>query len=270
MTTKELVLSGLSEGAQITIAPAFTEARESALTLCRGIDTVSDAEGLQRAATALGGASSLIRSVEKTRKAVKEPVLELGKAIDAKAREAVEELEREQKRVTRAIDEYQAEQHRLRVAAEKLRQEEERKKAEELRRQEAAAEQLRKDAEWAASKGDTAKQEAAEEKALELELAGESAALTTTKAPAVVAPVAVRGLVTKTQWNYEILGDSDDEMRASVRKFYAAFPHLCNVEIKRSAVLADLNGGSRLGAPEDVNPTAPGLKIYKTTSSFTR
>ena len=91
------------------------------------IDNVSDAFTLEAAAEALKAVSALLKDVEICRKAVKTPVLDLGRQIDATAAVFCEELAKEKARLGQMIAEYE-------LAVRKQREEEERRLREEQAR----------------------------------------------------------------------------------------------------------------------------------------
>lgn len=87
----------------------------------------------------------LSKGVEETRKTVKQPYLEAGKAIDAKAKEYVTDIDKRTEEIERMIGEFQRKE---REKAEAIRREEERKRQEAeaaLRREQEKAAQAERD-----------------------------------------------------------------------------------------------------------------------------
>lgn len=98
------------------------------------IARVSNPEENAVAVAALGGLMSCTRDIEATRKRLKEPILDLGRSLDAAARKLALPLEQAAARVQRIISDYQdAERQRERERLQEI----ERARAEELRKAEA-------------------------------------------------------------------------------------------------------------------------------------
>jgi len=115
------------------------------------------AEQRDNALVAAGNIKAHISAVEKTRKEIKEPFLQMGRAIDAAAKEHSEDLESYLKRLNNLIGSFEDARRREQEAQERARRAEEARLAEEQRKaqQEAdrLAEEARKKAEAAAAKG---------------------------------------------------------------------------------------------------------------------
>lgn len=112
--------------------------RDNALEVSALIGKVDDAASNANAAAAQAELTKVIRMAETARKAAKEPVLELGKAIDGAMKQFVAGLEAEQWRVSKLIgDFHQLEEAKRKAAAEAARLEAERiereRRAEEMR-----------------------------------------------------------------------------------------------------------------------------------------
>lgn len=78
---------------------------------------VNDAESQEKAVAGQKAVLAVIRAVEKARQAAKEPILALGRALDAKAAEFVELLNEEGMRVAGLINDFQ-QKERVRIQAE--------------------------------------------------------------------------------------------------------------------------------------------------------
>ena len=196
----------------------------------------------------------LTQSVEASRKAVKEPVLTLGKQIDQIAREFVEPLEIEFKRLQKLNNEYTSKVLRERQEAEQKAREEqariERQRAEEeaeLKRKAAAAmQQARNEAERAA----VAKRQAEYEAKIKAD-----AELEQRKAKVELAKVSHEkpaGMVTREVWKFEV---------TDIDALYKAHPWLVKIEPDKSAINAQLSAGNR---------EIPGLKIWSETITGVR
>lgn len=119
----------------VAIAIEAVTLKEDALNASAMVNTVSDPGSLETATGAAQAVTAVIRSVEKARVAVKEPVLDLGRKIDALAKSFVEELKTEELRVNKMIGDYVTEQRMIQMrkeaeaAAELRKLEEEKQKA---------------------------------------------------------------------------------------------------------------------------------------------
>lgn len=163
-STALLVLSGLD-----AVTPSATAAarkmRDDLLAVSRKGTVVASAESAQRAGVILKDITAFLRLIEATRAAVKAPVIQLGKDVDAAAAELVRELEAEKVRIGGLIAQFQA--------AERAREEEARRKAAEeqariIREQQERERKAREEAE-AAERARREAEEKARREAAELE-----------------------------------------------------------------------------------------------------
>lgn len=273
-----LVVSKINEVA-VTLDVVALGKRDAAIAGAKTVSSVDDPLTLEDAVSHLKSLQSLSKMAEKSRSDVKSPVLELGRSIDAKAKEFCAPIDIEVSRINRLVNAFQIEQRKKAEEAERARQaelariESERLKAaeaEERLRREAAekeAARLRAEAE-ANSKFDEAEESAAlvqaqeaENKKLELEIAAEQerqrqSTLAAEKARAqsqmVTAPSKVSGLVGKDVWKFEV---------TDLKALYAANPAFCRLEANTSAI----NDAMRTGLRE-----CPGLRIYSEFKSEVR
>jgi hypothetical protein len=229
---------------------------------------VTDADTQAEVTNVLRDIARLLKETEDGRKLVKAPVLDLGKRIDAAAAEFVQTLEAQKARLNGMLVAYETEQRRIAMEAERKRQE-------EIRKQEAEAELARKRALLAETEA-REKREAAERAAREAvnpearakaqEEARKAAEAQRQAAAAQVqqeeaaklqqaellrapAPVVTRaaGASVQTPWTFEVL---------DIKALYAACPDLVELSVKRSDVLALIRGGTR---------EIPGLRIFQET-----
>jgi hypothetical protein len=121
MDEQSIIVTGtVPEG--VSIATTMVTERAEALESSALIGKVEDAASQERAVASQGKLLTVIRAVERARKAVKEPVLALGKEIDRKAKEFIAELDAEGMRVAGLINEFQ-EKERMRLQSEARLQE---------------------------------------------------------------------------------------------------------------------------------------------------
>lgn len=223
-TTTDIELFHVEQGAVAVHADA-ERIKEEALALGALIGVVASEETNRQAVEALKGIQTVLKLAEETRTRVKAPVLDLARAIDARAKEYIRDLDVEFRRLSSACADWQTAQlERVRAQeraraeelarierekAEALRkiEEEERRKGEEARRRAAAeAAAARNEAERQAAE-ERAKKEAvrmaaeaeARLKAEEERRAQEQMALAPTPAP-----IRAEGQISKPVWLWEV------------------------------------------------------------------
>lgn len=244
---------------------------EQALESTALIGAVSDVESNAKAADAIGQLKAIAATIEKARKAIKEPVLELGRAIDAKAKELSQELVVEMNRIGKAVTDWQTEQMEKQRAAERLRQQElerierERREAEEKaerERQEAIREANRKAAEEAAKARNEQERQAAEQRRLEAEARAlrdaeeakqRAEQMAKQDAMATAAPVTkpkAQGQVVKEEYEFEMTNPFD---------LVRTHPGLVEITLRRAEAKAAIEALARTGAELKI----PGLRIWK-------
>jgi len=256
----QTVLSLTGPGYGLSLKLEAIELKKSLLALSAPILSVTSTEDLDAARVVVKELAAFRVQLEKSRKAVKEPVIELGRKIDEAAEKFGEDCAREEKRITVLGQAYAAEQERKRRdAAERERkaaEEAARAAAEEARRIEAiaAAERARIAAEAQqveTRQADLARQDqaaAAERLAAEQAMArAEAQAKLALEATRFVAP-AVAG--TKAVLDYEI---------EDIHALYEQMPGLVELSPRRREILAMLE---RVSAYEEV-PVIAGLKVVQ-------
>lgn len=202
--------------------------------------------------------ASFRNAVEKSRTEVKAPVLDLGKKIDAAAKEFVAQVVAEEARLKKLVG-----SHAEQVAAAKRKaEEEERKRFEEARRKkeeadraEAAALQAKEAAANAVSIQDAIaakqKQREAEQAAARAEEELQAAQRERMASSAVVATTSGAGGV-KFEPEFEVL---------DAKAFLAARPDLCEITVKRRETLAWLKEQRAEGVDIGALGDAFGLKV---------
>lgn len=238
-------------GVQIQTDSEFISRRQTALESAKEITTVSDEFTQSIAVESARELAGLSKMVEKSRTDFKAPILELGRAIDSKAKELVVGIELESKRINGLVTAFQDTQRRKAEAAERARLAEIRRIEDEQRKSAAAQEQSRIDAESAFTRKErTAAEEALRvEQSKQAELQRQSEAA---RASVTVAPAKVEGLVVKKVWRFEVV---NLEMLCKQRR------DLCKIEASISAI----NDAVRRGERE-----IPGLRIWEETKTEVR
>lgn len=230
----QICVTGQLPKPQIEIASAAYEARRIALQGSGTIRAIASVADLDAAAGALKGIKSITRAVEDSRKTEKAPVLEVGKRIDAVAKEYLAPLEAEAARLSVLVGSYQ---------------EAERRKAERIRAEEAAAQaaalaemQAKQDA--AMATGDLAAADAAREEAAD-KIAESQIAVSNAEGPKA------DGIVTRTNWKFEV---------NDIEALYRAHPELCIITPNNAAIRAIIK----------TTRSIPGLRIWQEAGAIVR
>jgi hypothetical protein len=133
-TNEALILSG--QGYEIEISPDALARREEIVSAAAAIVQVTDNEESSIAARHVRNLAAIRIETEKCRKAIKEPVLAVGKKIDQVAKDFLKEVDAEEARLRKCIESHATEQARIKAEKEA----EERRIAEEARAAREAAE----------------------------------------------------------------------------------------------------------------------------------
>lgn len=198
---------------------------------------VVDSPATQASATAKAvGAQKFLKELEACRKAVKAPVLELGRRIDGLADELAAPVKEQMDRVGRLVAKFQ-QAEAVRVEQERIEREKREREAMEAARK--AAEAERKAAE--AMQTDTDLQKAIEAEAAAKQAEAEMYKTLTTPAPA---PIKAAGSVTKKVLRYEV---------TDIHALYKAMPHLVKLEPNVSAIKACCRATQQV----------PGLRLWE-------
>lgn len=235
------------------ISPDAQELKKQALALSIPITKVENDQEQALAVNALQALKAITRGMEATRKAVKAPVLELGKKIDAVAAEFITEVDREEMRISGMVNHHQKTLLRLKREAEEA----EAAKQREAQRLADEAERLRKEAEV---KPELAPQAAeAQEKAFDAQMAGELTGGT-------VAIMKPKGLVVKSRLNFQI--EDAIVFSQAYPEFWTWNAETETLKLKRREILEQLNREDGKGIfhetkfPEEL-PDHKGSRIVK-------
>ncbi len=126
------------DGTQIEIVAEAYSLRDAALRKASTVHTVEDAFEANVASKAMADLNELVKGIEASRKAAKEPALTIGRQIDGIAKDFIADCNAELARIKRALGEYQ------RIEAEKKREAEREARRKEQAILDAAAEEERK------------------------------------------------------------------------------------------------------------------------------
>ena len=245
-----IVISNLGR-VEVFTDNSFIAERDAALIAAKEVTSVSDMFTQGIAMDAQRELAGLAKLLETSRTAIKAPVLELGRTIDAKAKMLMTGLNEEQIRINRLVTAYQVEEKRKAQAAERARlaeiariEAEQRKSAEAERKAQAEAEDAftRTDRE-AAEKA----QHAEQARLAELTKQSQSVRMAPT-----IAPAKVEGLIVKTVAKFEV---------TDIWQLAHAFPGMVRIEENTSVINESLRKGMR---------QCPGLRIWEETVTQTR
>jgi len=107
-----IIIDGLTS-VSITSTAEARQTRESLLASSATVQEVTDKDGAEYAASMLKDIKAFTRLIDSTRVAVKAPVLDQGRRIDALAKELSTQLEIEASRISRLLGPYTVEQKRI-------------------------------------------------------------------------------------------------------------------------------------------------------------
>lgn len=159
--TEAMILAG--NGYELTIAPEAMALRERALNKAAEIETVANADESYIAGHRVRELAALRNVVERSRKMVKEPVLEVGRKIDQAAKDFLADVLAEENRIKALVED-----HARQVAeARRVAEEAERKAAAEARAAREAAEAAQQAAQTTGRIADVVAAQQAEKSRLE-------------------------------------------------------------------------------------------------------
>lgn len=243
-----LTIRGMN-GASIAVSEEAVLVKQKLLTASKTLEIVWDSPTQSLAVEHMKDLKGMSKSVEKVRKEIKEPIIELARQIDAAAKNFTGDLDAEYNRLQALVNKFQS------VCAE--REEKLRKEALQAQRQaelKLLEEQkaLEKKAEGAI--GQRKLDLSAKAEALEIENKAKAEALRqeAERKLAIAAPVKSTGLTVSKVPRYEVV---------NLTALYSARPDLCKLEESASKINEAIRGGAK-----DV----PGLKIWWETQSTVR
>lgn len=244
MSGELIAVTGVGD-VQIVIEPSAREQRDALLAEAAEITTVANNFDQEVAVGVLARLEDISRGVEKARKSVKEPVLEVGRRIDGVAREFSDLIVAEAGRIGKLIATYR---QTLQAAIAKKEAEEQERRIQLI--EEANREKARLEAE-AAKATTEGQRQAAEAKATEL-VRQTNAALVESKQAEVNAKMRPAGIVERATWKFDV---------EDIAKVYKARPDLCLIEPNGNAIRGAIKAGLR---------QCPGLRIFKDSKVTTR
>lgn len=242
---------------------SYSPRKVEALTLSSPIKAIGDSQGLAATKEAQGKLAGVRIDAEKARKDFTNPFLDSQRFIKEQFDLLVVGMIREEKRLNELVQSYAAEVERKRQAqiAEQQRQ-----ATEAARKAREAQDRIE------ALKAELKNPHPSEEDMIaeQLEEAIFDAEVAPLESPA---PVEIAESVGKPVLDYVIDGEGTRHEHASIMAFAKLYPQFCKIEIRRAAVIEELNNGGCFGAEAGVIPCVPGLKIierFKTSTKVTR
>ena len=243
-----ITISGMGDTA-ITATNEARQERDRLLTWAKTISTVNSTGTATVAADALKSIKTLTRMIEDGRTSAKGPVIELGRKIDALAKELCTSLETEATRISRQLGVWQAEQNRIAEEARQAAWREEQRIRDEANRaakeaaDKAAAIQAELERKQAKARTDAKAEDyareavgknlLAEQEQERRDLATQQAIVETRVAAAAVAPPKLAGVATRTEIAFEI---------TNIVALYEVAPYLVKMEPNVAALKAALKG----------------------------
>lgn len=240
MNTDTLILSG--EGYTLTICQEAETSKRDLLVASSNVCTVTNNDESADAAHVMRSLAQMRIMVDKGRKDVKEPVLRIGKLIDASAKAFLLEIEAEEARLRKLIGDHANEV--ARIAA--IKAEEERKAFERSRdaREAAAAAQDAAEASGKISDVIAAKQaEQARQETLGARMEASSELAATKVADGV-----------RFAWDFEVV---------DIEQVARTIPEMVEMKIKRSTVLEFFKEVEAQGYDVIVNAKNIGIRAFK-------
>lgn len=237
-----------TENVSISTTEEARAARDRLLTVGKTVGQVTNTEQATHAANVLKDIKALMRSVEVARTAVKAPILEQGKRIDALAKELTASLEPVASLIAMDLGNYQLEQQRIADEARRAAYAEQQRIEREARAQQEAL----------ALKEARARSEAKkDEYAAKAELVQEAAqqAIVEVRQNVIATrPVKQEGIATRKVIKFEV---------ENIAELYDAAPYLVSLTPNTAAINQALKGlqkGHRL----------PGIKHWEEVSAIVR
>jgi len=247
-------LALLGDGYTLSITADATLAKAVLLSESASVKAVTTPTDYDTAQATLSALAAMRIAVDKSREAVKAPVLDLGRRIDSTARDFVAEIAAEESRIRGILGAYATEQARIR-AEQEAKAKAAAQEAERLKR-EAEAEARR--AEEQAARAESLKTEAARTRANNAAEEARNRAVEANRAAqdkqtevleAMLAPTPATPAGVREELDYEV---------TDIAALYKAAPHLVELTPRRKEILAVLK---RIPAESDV--TIPGITVRK-------
>ena len=255
------ILASLRQPTAVLLQAGWLAQRNELVERAQAVERVAGESSQRAAADLLNEVQGALSQLESARKAIKDPFLQLGKRIDAAAKEGAAPLEQSKASLKRMIEAFQAEvlrkqqEEQRRLEAELSRQREERQAAE----REAARLELER--QMALRAGDEAAAQAARE-AAEAErarmLESDLKAMEAVTAPLAMAPKA-ENIAVRQYWKVTVV---------DAHKLYAVFPELVELSPRQRELQSAVNRMAEANPNEP--PQMPGCEVKLETEVRSR
>jgi len=243
--SNQIILKGL-ENPFIEITASALAESSKVLAWAREVTIVQGAEQQALAVDALGQLKSLSKRMEQSRELAKRPALEIGRLLDAKAKEFCLPLNEEAERVSRLISAFQ----RIEAARVcKIREEEEAKRRKTMA--EEAAKLAALDAKMAKAKSSAKLSSLAAEKQI-VEQETQQKVLESVALENSQQVIRKAGMIVRKEWNFEVL---------DIHALFRARPECIKFEPNSTVIRGLIGAGNR---------EIPGLRIWEETSTTVR
>jgi hypothetical protein len=227
MSDSLLITPALGDAA-VTAGDAARLERDDLVARSQSITTVSDRLDADHATSFLRDAKAYLTGIEAARTRAKAPVLEIGKRIDALAKDLVAQVQAESTRISRVLGAFELEEKRKADEARWLAENEARRVADEALRKAAAARSSAPDALAADRAADVVTAQAAEQ------------IVALKQAAANAAPARQAGTAVREDVVFEV---------TDIRALYSAHPELVTLEPNGAAIRAILRANPNLQVP---------------------
>lgn len=230
---------------EITITTEAAKLRDRLVTELRNIDTVTDAYTAEEAAAVLRDAKGVLKKLESARAEAKAPAIDIGRKIDALAKEFSADMSAEIDRLAKQLAAWQEEERRRAERARREAEEAERRRLDQLEeeRRKRVAEET---AAFNRGEGRTGTLSA------DLEIIEDKAAadIVAIRQEQVVEAAPVKGVKVLTSYKFELTDPA---------ALYAAKPDLCLIELNGPAVRAAMK--NPVFAKKALAGEIPGLAV---------
>jgi hypothetical protein len=270
-TDSVIILRGFGGVPELT--PDAIELKREALAAAKPVKKVENEADLKIAVSAMRQLAAIRKGVEATRKAVKAPVIELGKKIDTVASDFVTDTDREETRIQGLVNHFQRKQ------LDEQRKEQQRLEAQQ-REAQRLEEEARKKREEAAAAVEPAAREQATKEAESLGANALDLALSAELSGGAVAVAKPKGLVVKSRLNFKITNPI--VFCQAFPEFFRWHPDTETLKLDRMRIIEELNKergffhrsqfpeelSADKNKPELVRPA--GMEVFEETKSHIR
>lgn len=247
-----IITGSLAGPIKCELAPEITEEISHAIVMAGQVESVKTPSELAIATDHRSALQKLRITLDKDRLETKRPFNDMLAKVEETYQKALAAISAEERRIITLSNTY----------AKKLQDEQDAKREEAQRdeqEKQREAKELHERAEAAGRAGD---KDRAASLLLDAERLSQDAPATTAAKPAVKV---------QAKLDYDIAGTTERDKLKNILLFASRYPHLCDIEPKRSLVLAALNNNFFADCGEkDGMPDVPGLRVFEKLTSRIR